>query len=663
MEEYLVLPLDQGQKDTEPIQALGGPVVTLSALDQLLPRLYSRILMCFPFPEVGDGDHQEYDNSQKVGKRKDEIVSVLRDGLQKTITALPFLTAEVVDASEAPPSSANNHEGRRGRLQLRPGKGVIFRVRDLTHAERNDGDQQKMTTFPSYDELKAKDMVFDDDLTPDLLCPVEPSPVSLKPNKVMAGQVTFIKDGLILCICTHHSVVDGTSFGELARVWAGYCAKADPQNGGAINLNLACVDRTPIIESRQDGNDSDKNQQNTKEAKKKEVVDIRDFPGYKLAAKSDELGSWESVEAVADDKPESPSPSRVITLIFNFSAAGLIQLKTDVSAAMTQQERNGNGNDGNGQKRWISTNDAVCALFWSCITDARLSRLEGSARTDSSSSKTQGQMNEWKTTLGMAINARSRLRPALPKAFLGNVVLYGACTRDSKDTRCQPMPSGDSPSNATTDGSTTSTATNITPNAASLKVIASTALDIRQRVNSVDDGYVRRVISLVESIPDISLIGGSFFDEIGTSVIQSSWTDLPLYDLYWGDVLSSGGGNKKGGNGKAEFVRLAYAKSDGVFIILPRRSSSPAPSTIDSHGDDINMNPSSNDHASHGNSGDDNSSNLQDDQPMKENLKKKTRETEGSEKGGLEVLVFIRADDAISLKENPVLRHYLSLSS
>ena len=338
------------------ISPLSGPTIPLSPLDQVVPRLFISLCLCFPYDETTD---------------KNRTVSVLKEGLRQTITALPFLAADLVSTKE-------------GRVELAPGHGVLFIVKDLT--------KRSPAWHQSYTELDAKKMpLSEQDYI--ILAPDGREDAAGGRAPVMAVQVNFIQGGLLLCAKFQHSVLDGAAVSVIFRAWARNCREWP---------------KGKLAEGSSAANTMPKEPEVTPESLDKSA--LLEIPPSAKAPKynpGNRQPQWNRQQALGSRWLTTPTVPPLKRTIFHFSATSLKKLKADLSSDPSMIP------DDNSAKFWISTTDAVGALLWCCIDHARYTRYqsEGTSR------------NHQESTLGLAVNARARLEPPLPSTFLGNVVL------------------------------------------------------------------------------------------------------------------------------------------------------------------------------------------------------------------------------------------------
>lgn len=224
-------------------------------------------------------------------------------------------------------------------------------------------------------------------------------------------------------------------------------------------------------------------------------VNIKDYPQYKLDLTPPIKDLKDAPTALSTSKP----PPMTLA-VFYFAASKLAALKYSASSSSS----------------FISTSDALCALLWSSITRAR--KLPGR------STETHKPLY---SRLGLAVNGRGRLSPTLPPSYLGNVIVCPSIllpvSKLSQKTE--------------------------------LNSIAST---IRTAITEIDNDSVHDVITLINSVPNVTDLKWAHNSFLGPDLAITSWRDMSLIGLDWGT-----------GIGKVEAVRHPKDGFDGLCIVLP----------------------------------------------------------------------------------------------
>lgn len=402
----------------------------------------------------------------QVSSEKDHatIFSALEKGLQRTLVEIPYLGGVV-----------GQDKDNSGKVHIAPGPGVLLRLKILGDDTEKSYQNLKDSHFPSLEGIKA---------------PVEIMPPGSN-LPVMAAQVNIIQGGVLLATSFHHSVVDAAGFATVLKTWASNTNKI-PHSDGASGDGAAKPNSLP-------SNSLDKSSL-MKALMATEIdplVRIKKHPQYKL--ETTPLRSKETKDAPIAP-PTFTLPAMTPT-VFHFAAPKLAALKFSASPSSGS---------------FISTNDALCALLWSSITQART--LSENATEDQETPS---------SILGMAVDGRRRLSPALPASYVGNVTIYASARL--------PI--------------------SILSQNTELKGIASA---IRTAITELDNDHIQDVIALVTSLSNVTELKPDLKRMLGRDLAITSWREMGLIGLDWGARI-----------GKVEAVRLPKGGFDGLCIILP----------------------------------------------------------------------------------------------
>ena len=189
-------------------------------------------------------------------------------------------------------------------------------------------------------------------------------------------QVTFIEGGFVIGVSKHHFVCDGTAISKFITWWfkkaRGYGTDNMVQDSEIVPVSkmMTLHDRSSLLLERQ--------------AEPQE----RQEPNGVHSSSPPETST------PSLDPPSTAERTEVVQAIFRLEPSGLREIHADVSKHANRK---------------ISTNDAVCALLWQCITRARLRDRNVERQPQTSS-------------LYMAVNARSKFNPPLPDQYFANCV-------------------------------------------------------------------------------------------------------------------------------------------------------------------------------------------------------------------------------------------------
>ncbi|KAL8784572.1 MAG: hypothetical protein Q9195_008997 [Heterodermia aff. obscurata] len=188
-------------------------------------------------------------------------------------------------------------------------------------------------------------------------------------------RANFVKGGLLLTFALSHSIGDGTSLGQVIKMFATACrgdaiSKVDVEAG---NMN-----RPLSLPSLRSGENQ---------------LDHSDMTAQAVADHTTHNGK--------DEQTAAPSKRWAY---FRIPYEKLVQLKAEVLASLSVDDKH----------ILISSNDGFSALIWRAITLAKLPHLDSSAAT----------------TMMRAVNCRRKLDPPLPESTLQNVIeaTYTTCS-------------------------------------------------------------------------------------------------------------------------------------------------------------------------------------------------------------------------------------------
>lgn len=173
---------------------------------------------------------------------------------------------------------------------------------------------------------------------------------------VMMVQVNLVHDGMVLAIAVYHSCVDGYGVVAVTEIWAKFCRGED----GAELLR----DGTFTEQRLMHGDESSR------------LSDFRSSFLIPTSPPSGETnGSIEPPKVSSSASPDPPAtisvaqqPKEVDTQMLFFSRRKLKTLKSKVSASLPETIGDSNGSQ---SPSYISTNDALSALIFACVTRAR----------------------------------------------------------------------------------------------------------------------------------------------------------------------------------------------------------------------------------------------------------------------------------------------------
>ena len=452
----------------KPTEPAPAQKILLSPVDQFMTDTYVCFIMLFPLA---------------TGTDTRGIYRILKAGLGLTLSEIPLIGGYL-----APEEGS---QAERLLINVEEDHGIKFVYRDFLASHDADFEY-------SYDQLKRDHFPLSA-LDPDKIQSV-PFAVTLPRPATMGLQANFIQGGLFLSTCIHHRVSDALGLAAVLKTWAKHTRTVDAMNGS--DLLAANCQFTEISMDRA--------------AMRRGLAgaQINAFPEYRVHNASEALsqGLPEVAPAPPGSSSAPSSPSTPLKLcIFHISATQLSKLKSAASAPNPSDE-------------WISTNDALCAFFWRHITRAR---------TYAVSAANLGPLYlDTPLNFSLALEARRRMDPALPKEYLGNAIFNCPITSDFRT---------------------------VTSASVHLHTIAKL---FREAVTHYDLPKIHGVIGLIDSMAKASDLLMRVHDDPMRGLVVTSWVDTGLYQLDWG-----------GGLGKAESVRMPGVTLPGgtpVCAIFPR---------------------------------------------------------------------------------------------
>lgn len=461
------------------------PALSLCAFDHIMPRRYTFRLLFFPMSETHSAITVE---------------STLISGFNSMMEVMPILRGTLKPLYDPFQS---------GRLEITaPWNRTtdIFKVKDLSRHSIN------------YEELRRRHFPMDAFEFEEVLSVAAErlDPFGLE-NPVILAQLNFLKGGFILGVCMHHSVLDGQAAVPLIQIWAAHCRG----EGGDGVKEQELLSRAPLL----------------REASSEAIME--DFYEYVCQSPTNEkvnkelnlvaAASWNWWGSIAlfhlfllssanklltlflstfykKSIPKISVDSEVETEIFSFPSSALRELKI-LASPLGKAGSNPN---------WISTNDALAALCYCCITTARTPRpSEPSAEIQ----------------LAQTLDGR-RLKPALPPNYLGNVSLF--CQISSSFNSLQP----------------------------SMDNISKLALQIRRRIKEINTTYADNLLSALGKVRDISAVVPSYAGGPYRGMMVSSWRQQTFSTVDWGSGVGAC-------VERMRLPKMRFARYEGVCIVLP----------------------------------------------------------------------------------------------
>ncbi|KAF7526570.1 hypothetical protein PCG10_003961 [Penicillium crustosum] len=328
-----------------------------------------------------------------------------------------------------------------------------------------------------------------------------------KPVPIFRVKVNAMTDGIILGFAFHHSVIDATGIGTIVRDFARCCRGPD---GGPLEISLESQNDSRE-KLRHCGGPPDPRFDHNKE--------------YPLVASLP--ADLEGMKQVLIQTARLMS-----TQYFRIPASLVNALKETCNHMLRESP----ALKDEGENPWISSNDLVVSLLWLCLNRVRYPAENNNVIPPSDSS------------VCMAVNIRGRMKSPINPGYVGNAIVL---LRESVGMSAFLHKLGDGDPLGAQCYETAKRLGRETWEAALVRI----ALAIRRKLNTINDSYVRSVISYLEGVPDLSTVA---FGQ--TDYHISSWRDIGVYEADFGGHM-----------GHPSDMRVPDGMVDGMFYILPRR--------------------------------------------------------------------------------------------
>jgi hypothetical protein len=461
------------------------PLQPLGVLDDILPDIDLSMILTFAC-------HSSSDTSHNLSSSYESL-------LQNSPWLLGSVHSNIVSSNHHPgtkflsfPANRTNH----GRLC----------IQDLSRHEHFDGK--------SYDTLVAEHLP-SRYLNNKLLVPGRDTGI-YGVKWILRAQVTFIRGGAFLCMCTSHAAMDATGLNMVLDTWA--------------RLARGEIDVSPVINSRVTVAELDLHGENDKSRLYEELKREKElWHMLGLDYRPKEMTSTMLAQMIPVRKAE--------TRVFKISSEQLEMLKRTCSREIETGSASTLGraalkdmflpSDSNkATETWVSTSDALSALLWRCIMRARV----------------RGSSEQWESTsMQYAINIR-HLLPNIVPALQGtsapktaaNVVVYSI----NEATMDQLIETSS---------------------------LADIAKGIRTKIRiSQNTNNSQKALLLAATIPDVSSLGLVYPTWLGQDLVISSLLGLNVYTTNWGKAFGPS-------NGKPDFVRFPEGLFEGITFVMPRQ--------------------------------------------------------------------------------------------
>ncbi|KAK3370009.1 transferase family-domain-containing protein [Podospora didyma] len=483
--------------------------VFLSPLDQYMPRIYIRLFLIF-----------ETNDPHRAAHR-------LKVGLQRLGLLLPFIKGHVSISDSMP-------EGH-GRTAIRWSEAED---EDIAFREIPNPPNPECISLPSFAKLKDEGAplhYFDPSF-----CPLPSSLAKPLNAPVLVASYTVIEGGLVLGLCVHHNVMDGTGTVGLIRSWAD-CTRLEMERLSLETLFPDANEPLHRAERLEMATTTGGTSQGTtaRRLSLQELLD-KNSPDYSVIPKPKATPSASDAAAITTTKAPVTAQSAAISRgqgskLFAFDVSKLEAAKEGLLMQWMTSSSLG--------AEWLTTNSILCAVMWSCITrirSARIKREGGMEMIDESPIAPR---------FGFAIDGRRRLGDAFSarkQPYLGNIVIVGLAALPLSDV---------------TDAAALAPSASATSSASSgISRLSPLVHEFASAIRRVTPGRVGEVLALADRVPDVTEISPSWNPVGKLDLALTSWANMPLYSCDFGDAL-----------GKPEFMRVPVARRDGLIVVLPRK--------------------------------------------------------------------------------------------
>ena len=361
-----------------------------------------------------------------------KVYSDLCYGLSDALVEFPFFAGRIIE-----------HDTMRDRIQINisSDNGVSFKYNDLTSLETQpcllDFDDLEQTHFPPSKFEHS-------------LLPTQERFPTKSNIPALLLQANFIKGGLLLGFSPHHSTSDAAGWTGLIRSWAKHTAAATQGSTITPNQSFEISDRSPLFQIS---------------------YDLALENCEQLVKVEDPTVLTNALQVALNNNSRKATPMDTVNSFWYFSPERLRALK--IAAQSTEETPS-----------WVSTNDALCALFWRHLVIAR-------------------KLTTYDTTsFQTPCNIRGRLSPKLHRDYVGNAVVHAHLSYPIEELCSKNL---------------------------SLPTIASA---IQKAIDRIDEPLVRNVWGIIDSLPTMRSARYNINPRVG--VFMSTLADYDWYGFDWG---------------------------------------------------------------------------------------------------------------------------------
>lgn len=336
---------------------------------------------------------------------------------------------------------------------------------------------------------------------------------------ILRAQVTFIRGGALLCVCTSHAVMDATGLSMVLDTWARLSSGAVevpsithfPITAAELGLSRECDELRLYKELKQ-----------RKELWHMLGLDYRpkEMTAMMLAKKIPIRKTETRVFKITQEKQAALKQACSMSPAVGQTPGDVAPEEVQTPNSPTLRHQN------SVTDTWISTNDAISALLWRCIMRARV----------------RGSSEQWQdSSMQYAMNIRHLLPDVVPglqstggPTTAANVVIY-SINEAAMTHLIEP------------------------------ESLAHVAKGIRENVKKHQNPvHMREALILAATIPDVSALSFVYPTWLRKDLVISSLLGLDLYNTHWA-------GKSGGFSSQPDFVRFPAGLFDGITFVMPRQ--------------------------------------------------------------------------------------------
>ncbi|KAH0433750.1 hypothetical protein CcaCcLH18_05737 [Colletotrichum camelliae] len=311
-----------------------------------------------------------------------EAFAALKEGLRRTFAQLPWLGGKIY------PMSAEAQGWRPGNLEIRydPEKLDEAISTRLIFKELSEADA-------SYAGLQ-EDMFSTDSFPDEELIWAPALPDVTRGAECLVAQANFLPGVCLLCVAVNHYATDGTGGFDIWKLWADNCSAS--QAGVALGAGPPPESSDRGVLERIWERERTGRPLSDVDAVSWRMLDLQP-PG----SEKDRVQDTEGYKSAAANMPQETMRSA----IFYIPPAAFANLSKATSQEASAEP---------GQ---ISSNDALCGLFWRCLLKARRAAAANAGL----------DVDGAQARLYLTLDARPDFSHDLPSPYLGNLSVMNLC--------------------------------------------------------------------------------------------------------------------------------------------------------------------------------------------------------------------------------------------